>query len=183
MGAHYDVELVLNLREDVPPEVVSAIAFLTGDLKDTPERPNHPYFTDYTWQAGALAGYSTAPPSHGVAMCTFSRIYRFGRPGQEHYQYTFQMRCDCKLEPLFEGLFAFLQWVAPYCDRRQFVGYYIEEYDCQPTLIYVSGGQVYVRKVCEPPSSVIDGAAWPEAPGARASSGRSARKPWWRLWK
>lgn len=65
MGAHYDVELFFNLREDVPAMVVSAIAFLTGDLKDAPERPEHPCFSDGFWVAGALAAYATSPPGCG----------------------------------------------------------------------------------------------------------------------
>jgi hypothetical protein len=184
MGAHYDVELVFNLREDVPSEVVSAIAFLTGDLADAPERPDHPYFTDHSWQAGALSGYSTAPPNHGFAICKFSRVLRYTQAGEDHCQYTFHLRCDCKLEPLFEGLFPFLQWVAPYCDRRQFAGYYIEEYSSQPTLIYISDGQVYMREVREPPNSVIDGSTWPESPDRRDNSFSTGhtRKPWWKLW-
>jgi hypothetical protein len=61
-----------------------------------------------------------------------------------------------------EDLFPFLQWATPYCGGRQFVGYFIEEYACQPILIYVSDGQVYLREVREPPNSVIDGSTWPE---------------------
>ncbi len=185
MSSNYDVELAFNLREDVPSEAVSAIAFLTGDLKDAPDRPNHPYFTDYTWRAGALTVYLGGQLVRGPALCVFSRVYRYGRAGEEHYQHTFHLRCSCKLEPLFENLFLFLQWAALYCDGRQFVGYYLSESDCQPTLIYVSGGKVYMRQVREPPNSVIDGSAWPEAPNQREKrfAGRRARKPWWRLWK
>ncbi len=183
MSAYYDVELVFNLREDVPSQVVAVIAFLTGDLKDEPDRPNHPYFM-HTWHAGALAENSATPPCHGFPVCRFSRVYRYTQYDEEHYQYTFHLRCKCKLEPLFEGLFPFLQWAATFCDGRQFVGYYLEEYACQPTLIYVGDGQVYMREVREPPNSVIDGSTWPDITNRRDNlrAWRRARRPWWRFW-
>jgi hypothetical protein len=183
MSAYYDVELAFNLREGVPSQVVSAIAFLTGDLKDPPDRPNHPYFL-HTWGAGALARYSTTPPCRGFPICNFANVYRHSQSGEEHYQYTFHLRCRDKLTPLFEGLFPFLQWAAPFCDGRQFVGYFIEEDACQPTLIYVNDGQVYMHEVREPPNSVIDGSTSPDVRGPRekALSRQGARKPWWKLW-
>jgi hypothetical protein len=60
----------------------------------------------------------------------------------------------------------------------------MEVFASQPTLIYISDGQVYMREVREPPNSVIDGSAWPESPSRRENvfSARHARKPWWKLW-
>jgi hypothetical protein len=185
MGAHYDVEITFNLREDVASEVVSAIAYLIGDLKEAPERPNHPYFTDYSWGSGVLAQGVGVAPNRGASICSFSRVYRFGRAGQEHYQYTFHLRVACKLESVWEDYLYFVQWVAPYCDGRQFVGYYLSECKCQPTLIYVSDGGVYIQEMEEPPKSVIDGSAWLEDPTERAnvSVRRHRCKPWWMFWR
>ena len=54
MGCYYDIELAFNLREDVPAEVVSKIAFLMGEATDAAAPPAHPSFDEHTWRSGAL---------------------------------------------------------------------------------------------------------------------------------
>jgi hypothetical protein len=185
VGSYYDVELAFNFPEDVPADVVSAVSFLVGELQDSPARPDHPYFTDYTWESGALAEYAATTPIRGAAICSFRRVHRFSKAGQEHYENTFHLRCSCKLESVFEDLLLFAQWAATHCDGRQFVGYFVVEFDWYPTLLYFDEGKLYVREAREPPQSVIDGSPWPDRPAnrAKATAAGHARKRWWRLWR
>jgi len=175
MGCYYDIELAFNLREDVPAEVVSKIAFLMGEATDAAAPPAHPSFDEHTWRSGALAQHVTSPPKRGAAVCSFQRVLRYTQMGRDHYQYTFHLRCSSKLEPIFEDLLVFLQWAAQYCDGRQFVGYFVEEYESQPTLLYVSEGKAYMKDVREPPCCVDDGSPWVQAKPPQ-------QKRWWRFW-
>ena len=163
MGDRYDVELAFNLREDISAEVVSTMQRRIENLK---------------------TGYLSVKPARGASVFSFERVYRFSQVGQDHHQYTFHLRCTCKLEPLFEDILPFARWAATFCDGRQFVGYYLSEWDYQPTLVYFSDGVVYMREVKESPQSVMDGSPWParDRPSMKVAADHRKRKAWWKLW-
>ena len=161
MGTRYDLELTVNLKEDVPDDVVRMVAFLLLPNNDPPATaPDDPFF-GYAWREEPFVSLATTlDPNAGDAISSFRSVYRYTQHEIEHYQHTLHLRFAAKLETIAEVGLSFAMWIAQWSDQNECVGYYKGEDSRHPTLLYFHDGELYLREVSEPPQRATDGVRW-----------------------
>ena len=161
MGDRYDFELTVNLKEDVPDDVVNMVSFLFLPNQEPPTlAPDEPFF-GYDWRKYPFVSWATsADPHAGDAICSFRKVYRFTQKEIDRYQHTLHLRFSDKLEGIFEIGLSFAMWIAKWSDQNECVGYYKGQYSRHPTLLYIHDSEFYMSKVSETPQRATDGAFW-----------------------
>ena len=76
------------------------------------------------------------------------------------YYDTLSLRCYLLDDTFFHIWWLFAEWIAEYSATTGLVGYYREELDLHPTLIYFRDGKVYISEVTQRPISIHDGTPW-----------------------
>jgi hypothetical protein len=161
MGTRYDFELTVNLKEDVPENVVQIITFLMVPGVEPPvDVPADPFFS-HDWQKYPFASWAkSCDPNAGEAMCSFRRVLRYTQHGIDHYQHTLHLRLCCRAESLYEDGLSFAMWLAKWSDQNECVGQFKGEGSRHPTLLYFHAGELYLSEVSAAPQRATDGAPW-----------------------
>lgn len=161
MGTRYDFDLTVNLKEDVPDEIVEVVEFLLIPDKQPPAHvPDDPLFSGQ-WQEYRFANWvHSCEPNAGETICALRNVHRYTQRGVDHYQYTLQLRFAGKLETVVDSGIAFAMWIAKRSDQDGCVGYYRAADARHPTLLYFHDGELYITPVTEPPRRATDGATW-----------------------
>jgi len=164
LSAHFDLAIALDLKPDTPQQVLDTLRYLmrTEDY-DFDNPPDHEFFTrwdDQHWRNWMpLAENSTYSP--GEAGSSLRRVYRYTQHGQDVYRYTFSFRC-WMLDDGFYEWWPFAKWLALHSHTSGYVGYYREEFDLHPTLIYFREANVYTLRVTGDPIPIRGGKPWQE---------------------
>lgn len=160
MSLHFDFALACYLKPDTPQEVLDTLQYMTrSEDYEFGDPPDHPFFKGEYWSNMLQIRTGTAhfPGEFGSI---FRRTYRYTQADADVYRYTLSFRCHMLEEEFHEKWWAFAQWIAPYSETVGCVGYYREEFDWQPTLIYFRDGKVYVCEVTQTPLDIQDGKPW-----------------------
>ncbi len=162
MGMHYDFELMANLCEETPQNIIHIIQFLVGQIVEPPaELAADPFFSGDHWKQHPFAAWAKDGDCHaGAPICDFRRVLRFMRHGVEHFEHTLHLRFNSKFETIAEIGIPFAMWLAKWSNQNEFVGYYKCEDERHPTLLYFHNGELYLREASEPPQRATDGSYW-----------------------
>jgi hypothetical protein len=97
----------------------------------------------------------------GEVGAVFREAYRWTDRKVEESRYTFSFRCYMLDDEFDEIWWRFCQWIAPYSESTGCIGYYREQQDWQPTLIYFIEGKVHICEVDLTPREIGSGGPWP----------------------
>jgi hypothetical protein len=61
-------------------------------------------------------------------------------------------------DEFYELFYPLIEWLALHSESKGFVGYYREELEWWPTLMFFKSGEVYFHKAKEPPEAMRKGA-------------------------
>ncbi len=160
MSLHFDFALACYIKPDTPQQVLDTLQYMTRtEDYNFDQPPRHPFFQDEYWRnmLKALMDSTCFPGQFGG---TFRRVHRYTQANVEAYRYMLSFRCYMLEDEFHENWWPFAQWIAPYSESTGCVGYYREEFDWQPTLIYFRDGKVYVCQVTQSPLDIQDGKPW-----------------------
>ena len=125
---HYNVEL----KSDVPAEVLAALRTMLYDTLDAEgnpcheSKPDHPLFKTDRWQVMLrMDSYYFSADTHSTL--------RFDKIANQWF-----LCIRCNLKNYTGEIEAFIDWIDPYVDafRGNFLGFYRYEETEEPTLIY-----------------------------------------------
>src|SRR5262245_17099578 len=138
MSYHYDFALACDLKADTPQQVIDTLAYMARKA-DYPYNnpPAHSFFDEGWHWRYMLQMLPEETYSPGNVGSCFRRAYR----AEGVYRYTLGFRC-WMLDDTFYWA-SFTDWLAPHSETEGCVGYYREEHDWQPTLIYFKSGEVF----------------------------------------
>ena len=163
MSRHFEFQLAFNFIENLPLAVVQTLEFLTGQRADQPIEwpdPDSDFIGSEDARIPLLSVLAQGEPNCGENVCAFRSVYRYTRANCDVYQYTLHFRCLWLDDDFFHTWWRLVPWLAKYSDATGYVGYYKEELEAHPTLIYFHQGKVYFREVLETPVSIITGQPW-----------------------
>ncbi|MEO8397205.1 MAG: hypothetical protein ABI700_29690 [Chloroflexota bacterium] len=150
MSDHYDLVIVCDLLEAAPLACIEMIEWLTNPASDPATKPD---FDCLSGNDAALNGnfhFSfLAPLASEQIISLFQNRYRYTMSavegGANVYGYTLQFSGRNILDDGFYDCYLlFLYWLASISEDG-FVGYYIEEFDARPTLLYVKDQKLEER--------------------------------------
>src|SRR5438067_9770120 len=110
---------------------------------DFDDPPSYPWFEAGEWRE-ILQTDPEATHMPGNQWAVFRRAYRFTQYGVDQYRWTLSFRCEMSDDPFYEDWWEFAHWLACWSDTQGFVGYYREEFERSPTLIYFLDGKVHI---------------------------------------
>jgi hypothetical protein len=163
MSLHFEFQLAFNFVEPLPSPVIEAMEFLTGQRTEPPDNwpnPDDGFVRSDDARFPKLSALAQGELNCGDAVCSFRRVFRYRRAGQEHHQHTLHFRCLWHDDDFYHTWWRLVPWLAKYSDADGCVGYYKEEYEQHPTLIYFRQGRVFVHEVTASPISISDGQPW-----------------------
>jgi hypothetical protein len=142
MSLHYDLVVNCDLREDASASCIELISWLTDENSEPESRPKFDCLDssekerENVWIHPFLA-----PELDDETISVFQKRYRYTAPankgGRDVYQDTFQYSARNLLDDEFYDChLSFLDWMARITENG-FIGYYKEEFDTNPTLMYV----------------------------------------------
>jgi hypothetical protein len=146
MSLHYEFMLAFDLKPGTPPEIIALLQYLTRTedyaYDGPPPQPVIGYSDDDNdpWWRQMLQGRGALWYGAGSAISVFADTSSWRR---DHAQYTLTIRSDALDDDFYQIWFRMFVWLAQYSATEGWVGYYREEADQQPTLIYFRQGQVY----------------------------------------
>jgi len=92
---------------------------------------------------------------------TFRSAHRFTRQNVKHFRHTLGFRCYMLDDQFYDLFYPLVSWLAPQSETKGFVGYYREELEWCPTLIFFKGGEVYFHEAKEAPRPMrTEAPAW-----------------------
>jgi hypothetical protein len=160
MSWRHDFELTVNLKEEVPDEILDMLTFLLGHGQQPSIVPDDPFFKG-DWARGRFAEWVMEDNPHaGVAVCSFRRVFRFTQNGIDHHRYTLHLRFGGTSRTVFESGIPFAMWLAKWSDQNECVGYFKSELLSHPTLIYFHDNELYLSEVSQFPRRATDGKIW-----------------------
>ncbi|MEZ4670303.1 MAG: hypothetical protein R3E39_20545 [Anaerolineae bacterium] len=142
MSLHFDIVIVCDLREDTPSDCLELLAWLTDANSSSEARPRfHCFDENYMELADAFDHPFLAPLPNEEVISVFQRRYRYTMPtktgGKDVYRYCLQFSARGILDDYFyECHLLFTYWLASVSEDG-FIGYYKEELDNDPILLYV----------------------------------------------
>lgn len=161
MSLHFDVAVAFDLRPSTPQQVIDAIAYLVRtEDSDFSSLPDDPFFAVNGWQ-NVLQAKPEATYCPGELYRSFRSAYRSTRRGVKQYRHTLSFRCYMLDDEFYHIFYPLMAWLALQSETKGFVGYYREESEWWPTLIFFKNGEVYFGEAKEAPTPMRKGApAW-----------------------
>ena len=151
MSLHYEFMLAFDLREDTPADVIAFLQYLTrtedSAYDAAPPAPITDYYEpdDSSWRE-LLQSPSALSYGAGAAFALLAVAPEW-RQRIKRTQYTLTIRAEALDDDFYQLWWPMLGWLAPYSATEGWVGYYREEGDQQPTLLYFEQGHVYLSKI------------------------------------
>ena len=137
MSLHYEVVFSLFLRDDTPSGVLDELRWQLGLSTQKPDA----CAIDYEWPQMRPNEPSYLP---GGEVAMLRRQYRYSRSGVEHHAWGLYVREFWLDDHWVAAWLRVAAWLAPYADGDGYAGFFREEQDEQPSLLFVRGGQPYV---------------------------------------
>jgi hypothetical protein len=156
MSLHFEVAIACDLRPDTSPQVLDTLRYMLREEEyafDNP--PAHRFFEGSGWRS--FLGIPDWVPFAGEIGGSLRLAVRHG-PDGSGYRHTLSIRSFMLDDQLYDG-FEFLEWLAGHSETVGLVGYYREEMDLHPTLVYFKGGKVYLAGV-KPPREMHTDEPW-----------------------
>ena len=147
MSAYFDLVINCDLREDVPASCVQFISWLCDIDSSLETQPRVDCFDQNETELANVWSYPfLAPRPDEETFSNFQSRYRYNMPetkgGKEVYKYSLHFSEHNILDDtFFDCHLSFLYWIARICENG-FIGYYKEEFDSEPTLVYVKDGEL-----------------------------------------
>ena len=124
MGMYTELVMGCELKKDTPAEVIETLKYMLGDNEYLATVPVNKLFATDRWK---------------VMLCCDSYYF----DGDTHstlrhddINQGYHLTIRCNLKNYCGEIGKFLNWIYPYADTREFVGYYRYE-ECEvPTLVY-----------------------------------------------
>ena len=148
MSLNYDFAIACDLRADLPVPALAALRYLARALPDAPDDADLDVAILARLRPDGATAY--APGEFG---CTMREV---ARPA-ESSGWTFGLRRFLHDDAFHEVWWAFALWLAALSATEGLVGYYREELDVQPTLLYFRAGHLYLHEVTGTPESIGEG--------------------------
>lgn len=133
MGMYTEINVALELKKDIPPDVVSVLTWMCAcSDEDRPKTPKHAFFDCDRWD---------------MLFCCDSYYFR----GQTHSEFKFDDIADAwfltvraNLKNYSDEIEQFMDWIAPYIYAidGDFIGYSRYEENEWPTLWHYQGGKM-----------------------------------------
>lgn len=122
MGMYTHLVLNVNFKHDTPEEVIDTIKYMVGDTETPPPEQNHKLFGTSRWV------YCLRCDSWYFMGCTNTTF--------EKEMDTWQLTVNSNCKNYTDEYRSFLDYIQPYVQYREFLGFIRYEEDEHPTLIY-----------------------------------------------
>lgn len=159
MSLHFELFLAMDLKPDTPQNILNILEYMTHS-EDTEFKASLPsdFLNEVDDWLYILRKEEARIP--GELGSVFRRAYRYTQSGQDVYRYTLGFRVFLLDDYFYEVYESFLKWLAQYSETTGFVGYWREEADLHPILIYFKNGKVYFSEKNDRPLEITEGEAW-----------------------
>ncbi len=172
MGTHYDFALTCRVRADVDPVVLETLQRMVGDVpdEDSFEPPQHEYSTSSrSWKTDFRSDrdfeYYSFPGPFGAASRAVRRRRRPDAPKLLR-GHDLSLRCQMGDDHFVHTFWLFLMWLSPYSHTQGWVGYFRNDLEFSPTLVYFRDGQVLLldleHAAVPMPIDMVTGEPWPD---------------------
>lgn len=138
MGGFAELNIRFKLKEDTPSEVIDVIKYMVGKGEETPQLPDHRFFSTINWEA-MLRAFSDDTNIGGH----FSYF-------EKHSRYNYWELCVRSVFRDRNETKSFFDWVHPFIDDTFFsyLGYVVlDDIDEHPYLIYLIDENIHFMKV------------------------------------
>lgn len=132
MGMYTEFHFNVELKKDVPQEVVEVLKFMLGDIVVEPKLPTHPLFETDRWRVMlGMDSYCFHADTHSTL-----RLEDIGN--------CYYLCIRCNLKNYNDEIEKFISWITPYLEQfpGDFLGFSRYEETEQPTLIFMEDGDV-----------------------------------------
>jgi hypothetical protein len=152
MSLHFEFTLTLDLKPETPQQVIDTLAYMTrSEEYEFSDPPSHPWFeSDDEWRE-TLQADPEATHLPGNQWTVFRQAYRYTQHGVDQYRWTLSFRREMLDDEFYEDWWQLADWLARWSETQGFVGYYREEFNRSPTLIYFLDGQAAIVEVTAEP--------------------------------
>lgn len=149
MSLYFDGFFACKLKPDTPQQVIAALQYMTRRSDHTfTDLPDHRFFGIEGWEDFLQIAASDFRCSPGLTGSELHKVVETTGLGTSVEYYTISFRRTMHDDVEFYLLWnEFLEWIKPYCGTEGFVGFYREEFERDPVLLYVHGGQMAYYKV------------------------------------
>ncbi len=160
MSLYYEFSMAFDMRPNTPQQVIDTLHHMTrSSLDELDNPPEHFFFKGNKWR-NMLQPHSGDPRFPGEFGSALRKAYRYTQFGVDVYRHTLCFRCCLLDDDFYDIWWGFCQWIAPHCESVGCVGYYREQSEWQPTLVYFRDEKVYVCQVQQTPVEIHDGTPW-----------------------
>ena len=161
MSMYFDGAIACDLKPDTPQQVLDVLQYMTRKEDYAFDSvPSHSFFTtNEEWRDFLQIDqeWTCAP---GLVGSDFRKTFRYTKNSEDVYRWTLSFRRTMHDDYEFPDFWwEFLFWIAPYSESTGFVGYYREEFELNPTLIYFQSGKVFTSEVTQSPAG-SNGEEW-----------------------
>ena len=128
MGMYTEFHFNVELKKDVPQEVVEVLKFMLGDIEVEPKLPAHPLFETDRWRVMlCMDSYYFHADTHSTL--------RFDDISNSYF-----LCIRCNLKNYNSEIEKFVSWITPYLDEfpNNFLGFSRYEETEQPTLLFMA---------------------------------------------
>jgi hypothetical protein len=150
MSLHYEFMLAFDLKPDTPPQIIALLQYLTRTedyaYDGPPPEPVIGYAPDDEdpWWRQMLQNRDALWYGTGSAISVLAAAPAWRR---DTAQYTLTIRSEALDDDFYQIWLGMFIWLAQYSATEGWVGYYREEANLHPTLIYFRGGHVFYYDV------------------------------------
>jgi hypothetical protein len=149
MSQYFDGFFACKLKSDTPQEIIDVLRYMTRKQNyEFKNPPAHRLFEIEGWEHFlqiSPSDFRCAPGMTGSELRKETDHYVSGKE-VEYYTISFRRTMHDDVE-FFIYWWEFIDWIIPYSDTEGFVGYWREEFDTHPELIYIEKGRLRSRKV------------------------------------
>jgi hypothetical protein len=147
MSAYFDLVINCDLRENAPLACIEFVSWLCDANSNLASQPKSDCFDQNEKELANVWNFPfLAPQLEEETISNFQSRYRYTMPEStgerdvRKYSLHFFER-NILDDTFFDCHLSFLYWIAGICENG-FIGYYKEEFDAEPTLMYVKEGKL-----------------------------------------
>jgi hypothetical protein len=133
MGMYTELVVGIALKEDAPLDVIQALRYMVGDSTDAPPPLEHALFATSRWPLMLRCGSYYFQVPDPVSVMRYDYIRR-----------AWWLSVRSSFKNYEDEVVLFMDWIAPYVDNEEFLGYSRYEEDEQPVLYYATRAGIRV---------------------------------------